>query len=338
MEHERIGSRVAARIKTRVTDILGSEYPLIMGTMGYQSTPEFVAAAVNAGAFACLSSIMSRTSAALRQEIRKTKGLTDKPFGVNINLFPMVSPVPNEEYVDVAIEEGVRVLETSGRSPEHLVGRMKSGGAKIMHKCARLRDARTAERVGADIVEMVGFECGGHPSREGIGSMVLIPQVVDAVGIPVAAGGGIADARGFVAALALGAEGVVMGTRFLATKECLIHPNFKERLVNAQSTETTFVLRTLSDPMRVLQTQLMTRVRELEDKGASQEEIFPLVAGQRSLKAFESGEVEGALLACGQVVGLIHDVPTVKELIERIMDEAIAIQARLASAVGGNHS
>jgi len=325
---------MAARIKTRVTDVLGSEYPLIMGTMGFQSTPEFVAAAVNAGAFACLSSIMSRTSSALRAEIKRTKSLTDRPFGVNINLFPMISPVPNEEYVDVALEEGVKVIETSGRSPEHLVGRIKAGGAKIMHKCARLRDARTAERVGADMVEIVGFECGGHPSREAIGSMVLIPQVVDAVKIPVAAGGGIADARGLVAAFALGAEGVVMGTRFLATRECMIHQNFKDRLVDAQSTETMFVLRTLSDPMRVLRTGLMEKVEELEDKGAAKEDIFPLVAGQRSLEAFQSGNVEGALLACGQVVGLVHDVPTVKELIEGIMDEAMAVQGRLARAFG----
>lgn len=329
---------MVARIKTRVTDVLGSEYPLIMGTMGFQSTPEFVAAAVNAGAFACLSSIMSRTSAALREEIRKTKSLTDRPFGVNINLFPMISPVPNEEYIDVALEEGVRVIETSGRSPENLVGRIKGGGAKIMHKCARLRDARTAERVGADIVEIVGFECGGHPSREAIGSMVLIPQVVDAVKVPVAAGGGMADARAFVAALALGAEGVVMGTRFLATRECMIHQNFKDRLVNAQSTETMFVLRTLSDPMRVLRTQLMEKVEELENKGAAREEIFPLVAGQRSLEAFQSGNVEGALLACGQVVGLVHDVPTVKELIERIIDEAMGIQGRLAMILGSERS
>ena len=326
------------KLKTRVTDILGSKYPLVMGTMGYQSTPQLVAAACNAGAFACLTSIMSKTSQALRDEIRKTKSLTDKPFGVNINLFPMVSPLPHEEYIEVALEEGVKVIETSGRSPENLVERIKKGNARLMHKCARLRDARTAERVGADIVEIVGFECGGHPSKENVTSLVLIPQVVDAVKIPVIAGGGIADARGFVAALALGAEGVIMGTRFLATKECQIHPNFKERLVNAQSTETMFVMRTLTDPMRVLRTQLMLKVQELEDKGASIEEIIPLVAGQRSMKAMEAGNVDESLLACGQIVGLVHDIPTVKELVERTMEEATALYERLGKTLGARHT
>lgn len=326
------------KLKTRVTDILGSKYPLVMGTMGYQSTPQLVAAACNAGAFACLTSIMSKTSQALRDEIRKTKSLTDKPFGVNINLFPMVSPLPHEEYIEVALEEGVKVIETSGRSPENLVERIKKGNARLMHKCARLRDARTAERVGADIVEIVGFECGGHPSKENVTSLVLIPQVVDAVKVPVIAGGGIADARGFVAALALGAEGVIMGTRFLATKECQIHPNFKERLVSAQSTETMFVMRTLTDPMRVLRTQLMLKVQELEDKGASIEEIIPLVAGQRSMKAMEAGNVDESLLACGQIVGLVHDIPTVKELVERTMEEATALYERLGKTLGARHT
>ena len=326
------------KLKTRVTEILGSEYPLVMGTMGYQSTPQLVAAACNAGAFACLTSIMSKTSQALRDEIRKTKSLTDKPFGVNINLFPMVSLLPHEEYIDVALEEGVKVIETSGRSPENLVERIKKGNARLMHKCARLRDARTAERVGADIVEIVGFECGGHPSKENVTSLILIPQVVDAVKVPVIAGGGIADARGFVAALALGAEGVIMGTRFLATRECQIHPNFKERLVNAQSTETMFVMRTLADPMRVLRTQLMLKVQELEDKGVSIEEIIPLVAGQRSMKAMEAGNVEESLLACGQIVGLIHDIPSVKELVERTMEEATALYERLGKTLGKRHT
>ena len=326
------------KLKTRVTDILGSKYPLVMGTMGYQSTPQLVAAACNAGAFACLTSIMSKTSQALRDEIRKTKSLTDKPFGVNINLFPMVSPLPHEEYIEVALEEGVKVIETSGRSPENLVDRIKKGNARLMHKCARLRDARTAERVGADIVEIVGFECGGHPSKENVTSLVLIPQVVDAVKVPVIAGGGIADARGFVAALALGAEGVIMGTRFLATKECQIHPNFKERLVSAQSTETMFVMRTLTDPMRVLRTELMMKVQDLEDKGASIEEIIPLVAGQRSMKAMEAGNVDESLLACGQIVGLVHDIPTVKELVERTMEEATALYERLGKTLGARHT
>jgi NADH:quinone reductase (non-electrogenic) len=325
---------VAHRLKTRVTDILGSKHPLVMGTMGYQSTPELVAAAVNAGAFACLSSIMSKSSKALREEIRKTKDLTDRPFGININLFPMVSPVPNEEYIEVAHEEEIKVFETSGRSPQSLVTLIKKGNARLMHKCARIRDAKTAERVGADIVEIVGYECGGHPSKENITSLVLIPQVVDAVKIPVVAGGGIADARGVVAAFALGAEGVLMGTRFLVTKECPIHSNFKNRLIESQSTDTMLALSTLIDPIRVLRNELMTNVDELEMKGAPKEEIIPMVAGQKSLKAIEAGDVNGAMLACGQIVGLIHDIPTVKELIELIMEETTAVYERLGKTLG----
>jgi nitronate monooxygenase len=239
-------------IGSRVNQILGSEYPLIVGTMLGWSNAEFVAAAANAGAFASIASSMYSTAQALREEIRRARGLTSKPFGVNINLFPALKPQNVIEYVDTAIEEGVGVIETAGRSPEELVSRIKNGKAKLMHKCARLRDARKAENIGADIVEIVGFECGGHPSREGIGGLVLIPQVVDAVKIPVVAGGGIADARGFVAALALGAEGVLMGTRFLACRECQVHPNLKSRLVDTASTESTLVLGSLGDPMRVL--------------------------------------------------------------------------------------
>jgi nitronate monooxygenase len=304
-----------------------------MGTMGYQSTAEFVAAAANAGVFACLSSVMSKTTQALRQEIRKAKSLTDKPFGININLFPMISPLPHEEYIDAALEEGVTIFETSGRSPENLVPRIKKGNAKLMHKCARLRDARTAERVGADIVEIVGFECGGHPSRENVTSLVLIPQVVDAVKVPVIAGGGIADARGVVAALALGAEGVVMGTRFLATQECPIPLSFKKRLVETQSTETMFVMRTLSDPMRALRNKLTTEVEALEDKGAPAEQIIPMLAGNVTLKAMEAGDVENALLACGQIVGLVRDIPTIKELVESIMSETTGIYEKLGKTL-----
>lgn len=324
---------MAHKLQTRVTKILGTKYPLVMGTMGYQSTAEFVAAAANAGVFACLSSVMSKTTQALRQEIRKAKSLTDKPFGININLFPMISPLPHEEYIDAALEEGVTIFETSGRSPENLVPRIKKGNAKLMHKCARLRDARTAERVGADIVEIVGFECGGHPSRENVTSLVLIPQVVDAVKVPVIAGGGIADARGVVAALALGAEGVVMGTRFLATQECPIPLSFKKRLVETQSTETMFVMRTLSDPMRALRNKLTTEVEALEDKGAPAEQIIPMLAGNVTLKAMEAGDVENALLACGQIVGLVRDIPTIKELVESIMSETTGIYEKLGKTL-----
>ncbi|TET13622.1 MAG: nitronate monooxygenase [Dehalococcoidia bacterium] len=327
---------MANKFKTRVTEILGVEHPLIMGTMQGHSTAELVAAAANAGAFACIASTMFNTSQALREEIRKAKSLTDKPFGVNINLFPMIRPQNTDEYIDAVLEEGVTVIETAGRSPEELVDHIKKGNAKLMHKCARLRDARKAESLGADLVEIVGFECGGHPSREGIGGLVLIPQVVDAVQIPVIAGGGIADARGFVAALALGAEGVLMGTRFLASRECLLHLNLKSRLVDVMSTESTLVLGTIGDPIRVLRTELVSKVQELEEKGATLEDLLPLVAGEKSREAMSAGDVDNSLLPCGQVVGMIRDIPTVKELIDSIINGAIAVQERLSNTLSGN--
>jgi nitronate monooxygenase len=326
---------VARKINTRVNQILGSEYPLIVGTMLGWSNAELVAAAANAGAFASIASSMYSTTQALREEIRKTRRLTDKPFGVNINLFPTMRPQNLEEYVDTVIEEGVGVIETAGRSPEELVERIKKDNTILMHKVARLRDARKAESIGADIVEIVGFECGGHPSREGIGGLVLIPQVVDAVKIPVVAGGGLADARGFVAALALGAEGVLMGTRFLASRESQLHDNLKRKLVESPSTESTLALGTLGDPMRVLRTELIARVQELEGKGATIEELLPVVSGEKSLNAISAGDVDNSLLACGQVVGLIHDIPTVKEAVDSIINGAIAIEERLSSVLSG---
>ncbi len=326
---------MAQKINTRVNQILGSEYPLVVGTMLGWSNAELVAAAANAGAFASIASSMYSTTQALREEIRKARSLTDKPFGVNINLFPTMRPQNLEEYVDTVIDEGVGVIETAGRSPEELVDRVKKGNAVLMHKVARLRDARKAESLGADIVEIVGFECGGHPSREGIGGLVLIPQVVDAVQVPVVAGGGLADARGFVAALALGAEGVLMGTRFLASRESQLHDNLKRKLVESPSTESTLALGTLGDPMRVLRTELIARVQELEGRGATLEELLPVVSGEKSLKAMSAGDVDNSLLPCGQVVGLIHDIPTVKEAVDSIINGVLAIEERLSGVLGG---
>jgi NAD(P)H-dependent flavin oxidoreductase YrpB (nitropropane dioxygenase family) len=320
---------VTGKIKTRVTEILRVKYPLIMGTMGYQSNAEFVAAAANAGIFGCLASIMSPTSQALREEIRKTKSLTDKPFGVNINLFPMISPVPIEEYTDAAIEEGVPVIETSGRSPADLVERIKKANVTLMHKCVSARHAVTAERLGADIVAVVGYEAAGHPGRDPIGSLVLFPQAVDAVKIPVVAAGGIGDARGFVAAFALGAEGVCMGTVFMATKECPIHPNLKQRLIEARETDTTMTFHSKGDPMRALRNPLTAQIQEMEEKGATTQDIMELIGGGKGRHAAAIGEADWTLLSIGQVVAQIHDVPTIKELVDRLMAEVAAVQQKL---------
>jgi nitronate monooxygenase len=327
---------MAPKISTRVNQILGSEHPLIMGTMMGWSNAEMVAAAANAGAFACMPSAMFPTPQALRDEIKKARSLTDRPFGVNINLFPALRPQNLEEYIDAVLDEGIKVIETAGRNPEELVDRIKKGGAKLMHKCARIRDARKADALGADIIEIVGAECGGHPSYEQIGGLVLIPQAVDAVKVPVAAGGGIGDARGFVAALALGAEGVIMGTRFLASRECQLHENLKKRMLESPSTDSTLALGSIGDPMRVLRTELITTVQEMEKKGATLEELVPVVSGEKSMKAMTAGDVENSLLPCGQIVGMIDDVPSVKEIVDKLMSEVAEVETRLGRRLAGS--
>lgn len=325
---------MAGKFKTRVTEMLGVKYPLFMGTMQGWSNAEFVAAAANAGIFACIASAMYNTPQALREEIRKAKKLTDKPFGVNINLFPMIRPQDPHAYIDAVLEEGVNIIETAGRSPEELVDHIKKGNAKLIHKCGRIRDVRTAERVGVDIVEIVGAECGGHPSRDQIGSLVIIPQAVDAVKIPVVGGGGIADARGFVAVLALGAEGVIMGTRFMVTQESQLPSFLKERLLQSQSTDTIFTLFSLGDPLRALRNQLTLEIEAMEKKGATIDDLIPMISGEKSRNAMAMGEADGWILACGQCVGMINDIPTIKKLVDSMMKEAVAIQKRLDTTLG----
>ena len=322
---------MASILKTRVTEILGVEYPIIMGTMGQQSNPEFVAAAANAGVFASLASIMSRTSQGLREEIRKTKSLTDKPFGVNINLLPMLSPVDPAEYTEASIEEGVPVIETSGRSPEDLAERIRKANVTLMHKCVGVRHAQTAERLGADIVEVVAFEAAGHSGRDPVGGFVLFPQVADSVRIPVVASGGIGDGRGVVAAMAMGAEGVCIGTMFLATRECPIHENLKNSLIEARETDTTLTFHSKGDPMRALRNPLTMHIEEMEAKGATMQDIIDVIGGGKGRHAAAIGEADWTLLAAGQVVARIHDIPSVKELVDRIVGEASSVLERLSA-------
>ena len=322
---------MSVRLKTRVTEILGVEYPIIMGTMGQQSNAEFVSAAANAGIFACLSSTLPRTGKELKDEIRKTRSLTDKPFGVNINLFPMLSAADPDESTDVSIEEGVPVIETSGRSPEHLVERIKKADITLMHKCVGVKHAITAERLGADLVEIVGNEAAGHPGRDPVGSFVLFPLAADAINIPLIAAGGIGDARGVIAALALGAEGVCMGTVFMATQECPIHPRLKQRLIETRETDTMMTFHSKGDPIRALRNPLTLYIKELEAKGATMQDIIDVIGGGRGRHAAEIGEADWTMLSIGQVVAQIHDVPTIKELVDRIMYEVVEIQKRLNS-------
>lgn len=314
---------------TRVTELVGIEVPIIGGALQWLSRAGLAAAVSNAGGLGVLASANFASPEDLRKEIRLTRELTDKPFAVNINLFPTMRPYSVEEMIDVAQEEGVRILETSGRSPGPYMERLKQGGTLIMHKCARVRDAIKAEGLGVDIVTIVGFECGGHPSSEEVSTMVLIPRTVDSVKIPVIAGGGIADGRGLVAALALGAEGVVMGTRLLATTECPIHEAFKRAIVQAEVSSTVLLLRSKGTPLRAMKNKAAEEIIQMEARGVSLEELLPKLSGMRGKGAYEGGDVNGGIFPCGQAAGLIRDVIPVKDLFQSILDEASGIVKRL---------
>ncbi len=317
---------------TRITEMLGIEYPIIQGAMHWLSRAELVSAVSNAGGLGIISSLTFPNTKELREEIKKTKSLTDKPFAVNITLLPTIRPVNYEEYITAAIEEGVNIIETAGRNPRPYMKLLKDAGVKVMHKVARVRDVITAERVGVDAVTIVGFEEAGHPGMDDVASSVLIPVAADSVNIPVIAAGGFGDARGFVAALALGAEGVLMGTRFMISKECPLHPKIKEWLLNATEKDTLMIMRSINNPERVVKTSFAQSILQQEEKGASLEELLPMISGLRQKQALDNGDVDEAMVPCGQVVGLIHETPGVKEIVEGIIAEARLIGQRLYNA------
>lgn len=320
--------------RTEVTEILGIEYPITQGGMQWVSRAELVSSVSNAGGLGILSALTFPSLEELAAEIRKTRGLTDKPFGVNITLAPTLRPVDIDSYLDVIVEEGVNVVETAARNPEPYMKRLKESGIKVIHKCTAVRFARTAQRIGCDIVSIDGFECAGHPGEEDVTSLVLTPLTVDALDIPVIASGGFGDGRGLVAALALGASGINMGTRFLATKESPVHPKVKEWLINSSERDTMLVMRSLRNTERVLRSAVAEKVVEMEKGGASLEELAPMLAGQEGERLVESGELDHGLLACGQVVGLARDIPSVKEIIDSIISEAEEMMERRFTTEG----
>ena len=323
--------------QTRITELLGIKYPIVQGGMVHLARAELVAAVSNAGGLGIVTSADHETSQGLREELREIKGLTDKPFGVNINLSPAARPVNTEEYIDVLIEEGVRIVETSGRSPEPHMKQFKQGNVIVVHKApGGVRYAEAAELAGCDAVSIIGYECGGHPGPDDTGSVVLVPATVRAVKIPVLAGGGFADAAGFVAALALGADGVLMGTRFMATRECPAHPAFKEWLLRAREIDTVITQRSIRAPSRVLRNEAVLKVLEMEGRGATLEELLTVTSGQNSTRVYFGGDLEAGVAECGQVVGLLQDGPTVKEVIDGIIDGAREIiEKRLGGLAAG---
>ena len=316
--------------RTRITKMLDIRYPIVQGGMHWLSRAELAAAVSNAGGLGILSSISFSTARELREEIRKTKDLTDRPFGVNFPIFPTTRPVEGmDKYIDAAIEEGVRIAETSGQSPEPYMRQFKDGGVKVIHKVPAVRFAQTAERIGVDAVVIFGCEGGGHVGLDGVTSLILIPRVVDSVKIPIIAAGGFGDARGFVAALALGAEAVLMGTRFMASKESPAHPKIKEYLVTARETDTMLIEQSIRNTARVIKNKPAQKTLELEQKGASLEELLPVIGGLKEKELFETGNLDAGIMHCGQVSGLIGEIPTVKEIIDNIITEAESICHRL---------
>jgi nitronate monooxygenase len=311
--------------KTKMTELLGIKYPIQCGTMGLKITgAQLTAAVANAGGLCCICGSMYYPKQEFIDEIKRAQDMTDKPFGVNVSLFPeMTVTVTPEERIDWVIESGVRILETSGRNPEPYRKQITDARLIHIHKCARVRDTIKVDKMGVDIVSLVGTECGGHPSMEEISTLVLIPAAIDQISKPLIAGGGFCDGRGLVAALALGATGINMGTRFMATKECPIPESVKQRLIEAAETETLLVMKSLMNPSRVLRTSTSEKILELEAKGTALEELAPYISGRTSEAGWMAGDIEKGMMACGQVVGRIHDIPTVKELMERIMADAL---------------
>ena len=322
--------------KTRITEMFGIEYPIIAGPMAGISHAEVVSAVSNAGGLGIIVATTFPTLKDLQEEIKKTRSMTDKPFGVNITMLPSFRSVSYEEYITAAVEAGVGIIETSGRSPEPYIKLLKDAGVKTMHRATRTRDIKTAERAGVDAVTILGTEAAGHPGQEEVGSLVRIPAAVDAVKVPVIAGGGIADARGFVAALALGAEGILMGTRFMASKESPTHQNIKKWLTELTEADTILIQKSIKNASRVVRTPHTEKVLEAENRGASLEELRPLISGERGREAYETGDFSRASITVGQAVGLIHDIPSIKEIIDNIIAEARPIMQRLQRmGVGG---
>ncbi|WP_183613231.1 NAD(P)H-dependent flavin oxidoreductase [Novosphingobium hassiacum] len=319
-------------MRTRFTELCGIEYPIVQGGMQWVGRAELASAVSNAGGLGILTALTQPTPEALRQEIERCRDMTDKPFGVNLTILPSMNPPPYAEYRRAIIESGVTVVETAGHKPQEHVADFKANGVKVVHKCTAVRHAVSAERMGVDAISIDGFECAGHPGEDDIPGLILIPAAVDKLTIPVIASGGFGDGRGLVAALALGAEGINMGTRFCAVREAPIHENVKQLIVNNDERATNLIFRKFHNTARVAKTSVSDQVVEISAREGSEfKDIAHLVPGARGRLALESGNLDEGLIWAGMVQGLIHDIPTCKELIDRIMGEANAIiQERLS--------
>jgi NAD(P)H-dependent flavin oxidoreductase YrpB (nitropropane dioxygenase family) len=310
-------------MKTRITELLGIRYPIVQGGMQWVGRAELASAVSNAGGLGVLTALTQPTPDDLRHEIARMRTMTDRPFGVNLTILPSVKPPPYAEYVQAIIDSGVKIVETAGNSPKDFIEALKRHDVRIVHKCTSVRHALSAERNGVDAVSVDGFECAGHPGEDDVPGLILLPIAARRLKIPIIASGGIADGRGMAAALALGAEGINMGTRFCVTKEAPIHDNIKQALVDATERDTKLMFRTLHNTARVLRNAISEEVVAMENRagGCEFEDVRPLVAGARGKAALASGEVQNGVVSAGQCIGLIDDIPTCAELLERMVRE-----------------
>lgn len=320
-------------MKTRITELFGIQHPIIQGGMHYVGYAELAAAVSNAGGLGIITALTQPTPEDLATEIARCRHMTDKPIGVNITILPAFKELPYAEYIRTIVESGVKIVETAGRNPEPYLPAFKEAGIKVIHKCTSVRHALKAERIGCDAVSVDGFECGGHPGEDDIPNMILLPRADEELTIPFVSSGGMADARSLVASLAMGAEGMNMGTRFIATKEAPVHDNVKQALLDADELQTRLIMRPLRNTERVLNNAATEKILEIErEKGSDVriDDIRHLVGGALNRKVLQEGDMDAGVWSCGMVAGLIHDIPTCKELIDRIMAEAeVIIRGRL---------
>ena len=318
-------------MKTRLTELLGIEAPIICGGMMRIGTAELAAAASNAGALGVMTALTYPTPQALMEAIGRCRSLTDKPFGVNLTVGVVATEINYDEYVEVICRSGVKIVETAGRSPEPFMERFNEAGIKVIHKCVAVRHALKAERIGVAAVSIDGFECAGHPGEEDVTGLVLIPAAANTLSVPIVASGGIADGRGLAAALALGADGINMGTRFMVTEEADIHHNIKQSIVDMTETQTSLIFRSFRNTARVYTNDVARKVSEIEAAGGDFSEVHGLVSGDKQTEAWQSGNIDAGMVTVGMCGGLIKDIPNCKQLVETLVSDAeTIIDQRLA--------
>jgi nitronate monooxygenase len=325
-------------MRTRVTELLGIEYPIVQGGMQWVGRAELASAVSNAGGLGILTALTQPSPEDLRREIERCRELTDKPFGVNLTILPTIKPVPYEDYARAIAESGVGIVETAGRNPEPFLPLFKEAGIKVIHKCTSIRHSLKAERIGCDMVSVDGFECAGHPGEDDVTNLILLPLAARRLKIPFLASGGLGDGRGLAAALAMGADGINMGTRFMVTREAPIHESVKQAMVDASELDTALIYRSLRNTARVFKNEIAQQVLAIEAQPGETrfEDIRELVSGAKGRELLENGELDQGIWSAGMVVGLIDDIPACEELIQRIVKDAEAIiNDRLQTMMAG---